>query len=89
MAGEEPELKFVGLVEKDRPVTSAPLRTMVKLHRNQDAIEALLDSGISKSIVNGAKLACIVKLGRQNVTTSPIIFDTMRGAVPSNGTVVT
>ena len=88
-AGEEQELKFVGLVEKDRPVTSAPLRIMVKLHRNQDAIEALIDSGASKSIVNGATLACIVKLGRQNVTTSPTIFDTMRGAVPSNGTVVT
>ena len=76
-------------MEKGRPVTSAPLRIMIKLHRNQDAIEVLLDSEASKSIANSATLACIVKLGRQNVTAPPTIFDTMRGAVPSNVTVVT
>ena len=62
---------------------------MVKLHRTHDAIEALIDSIASKSIVNVATLDSIVKMGRQYVTSSPTVFDAMRGAAPSNGTVVT
>lgn len=47
---------------------------------------ALLDSGASKSIVNGATLAVNMKLGRKIISASPTVFETMNGSVASSGT---
>ena len=62
---------------------------MVKLHLHPEMTEALLDSGASKRIINGAMLAAIVKPGLPCTHASPTILDTIPGSISSDGTVVT
>ncbi|KAI9996096.1 hypothetical protein PInf_013274 [Phytophthora infestans] len=82
----EDEIKFVGLVEKKTRPKRAPLRAPVKLSRGGPTFEALLDSGASKSIINGATLDANVQLGRKLIAVSPTVFETMIRLVTSSGT---
>ena len=61
----------------DKASTNASLHIIVTFHLLTEIIEGLLDSGTSKSIINGATLAAIVKLGRIYTSASPIVIETI------------
>lgn len=82
---DENEIKFVDLLETKARPTSAPLRIPVKLRRGGQTFEALLDSGASKSIINGRTLGANTELGRKFIPASPTVFETMNGSVTSSG----
>lgn len=71
-------------VKKNKTLpTTAPLRIAVKLHSSCEVIEALLDSGASKSIINGSTFATNVQVGHAQLPASRTVFATMRGSVAS------
>lgn len=67
--GDDEELKTIDLVTKKEPrPTSAPLHITIKLRREGQTIEALLDSGASKSIIDSSTLSANVHAGRKFIT---------------------
>ncbi|KAG1688287.1 hypothetical protein DVH05_003827 [Phytophthora capsici] len=84
---EDEEFKFISLVNKKPSTTKAPLRIDVQLRGEHSTIEALLDSGASKSVINAAAMEAIAKHGRRQVA-SNTTFQTAGGPVKSDGSAI-
>jgi hypothetical protein len=83
----EDETKLVDMLHKVPEEKTAPLRIHVQLVKGGPKIDALIDTGAPKSLVNGSTLAANTQCGRKLVSSSTT-FKAMSGEVTSDGSTV-
>ncbi|KAJ0408806.1 hypothetical protein P43SY_000702 [Pythium insidiosum] len=81
------EIKLIDVLRRPEAKQVAPLRIHVQIVKGGPKIEALLDSGASKSIINDAMVKTNMELGRK-LSASTLTFSTVNGSVESSGSMV-
>ncbi|KAJ8522207.1 hypothetical protein ON010_g17725 [Phytophthora cinnamomi] len=81
------EYLLVGLhTQSDNP--SLPMRVMIKLESGRDRLQALLDSGCSKSIIRAAFMRSLQQQQGQQIKESRVSFQLVNGDTRSDGSML-